>query len=375
MSASPAARILVVDDNEQNRALAKDTLESEGYEVILATSGMEGLRAFEQQAVDCVLLDIRMPGLDGTVVCSKMRALPRGAETPIVFLTAARDLETFDRAIEAGGDDFLTKPVRPSELLVRVQSALKVRRLGAELREQYELVRHQRDALMRLQLQKERLSSFLIHDLKNPVNSLDLHAQLLLRTRGLPEGVRESVEHIRAEARALLRLILNLLDVSKAEEGQLSPAVSEVDLLALVTSVLDSMSVRAKARAIVLSHSFAVTRVRADGDLLRRVLENLIENALRHAPKGSTVHLGSARRGHDIEIRVRDSGSGIPPEMREKIFERFVQVEAGDQPPSRAGRGLGLTFCKLTIEAHGGRIWVEDAAPGAVFVITLPEGD
>lgn len=373
MSQPPLARILVVDDNEQNRALARDALETEGYEVVLATSGAEGLRAFEEHRPDCVLLDIRMPGMDGTIVCSKMRALPHGSETPIVFLTAARDVETFDRAIAAGGDDFLTKPVRPSELLVRVQAALKVRRLGAELREQYELVRRQRDAMMRLQLQKERLSSFIVHDLKNPVNAMDLYAQLLLRTPGLPESARDSVQHIRDEARALLRLILNLLDVSKGEEGQLSPAVADVDLAALATAVLDSMSMRANERAITLEHDLAVTRVRADADLLRRVLENLLDNALRHAPKGSTVHLASARHDGRVEIRVRDNGQGIPPEMREKIFERFVQVETEDRVTMRAGRGLGLTFCKLAVEAHGGSIRVEDAAPGAAFVITLPD--
>jgi two-component system sensor histidine kinase/response regulator len=214
-----------------------------------------------------------------------------------------------------------------------------------------------------------------VHDLKNPVHSMDLHAQLLLRTKGIPATARESAERIRDEARALSRLILNLLDVSKAEEGQLSPVVTEVDLAALVGSVLDSMAMKAKDRTVALEHTLAVTKVKADVDLLRRVLENLVDNALRHAPKASVVHLGAAAQDGWVEIRVRDSGRGVPADMREKIFERFVQVESSDQLETRAGRGLGLTFCRLAVEALAGKIHIEDAAPGAAFVIVLPVGD
>src|SRR5579872_6210225 len=184
--------ILVVDDNDANRSLAQNTLEDEGYRVILASAGEEALAIFAKEAVDCVLLDVRMPGLDGFAVCERLRAAPRGAETPVVFLTALRDVDTFDHALRAGGDDFLTKPVRPTELVIRVQSALKLRKLGADLREQLDLLKHQRDDLLRLQLQKERLMAFVVHDLKNPVNAMDLHAQLLARAPGLPDSVKES---------------------------------------------------------------------------------------------------------------------------------------------------------------------------------------
>lgn len=368
-------RILVVDDNAQNRALAKETLEDEGYEVDLAARGEDALRMFEKSPPDCVLLDIRMPGLDGTATCSLLRAMPGGADVPIVFLTALRDVETFDKAMAAGGDDFLTKPVKPGELVVRVQAALKVRRLSHELREQYELVRHQRDALLRLQLQKERLSAFVVHDLKNPVNSMDLHAQLLLRNKELPPAARESVLRIRDEARALLRLILNLLDISKAEEEQLSPAIATVDLPTLAIAVCDAFSMKSKDAQVTLAHALEATGVRADPDILRRVLENLVDNALRHAPKGSTVTLGSTRSGDHVQIRVRDFGKGVPAELHERVFERFVQVEPENQGLTRTGRGLGLSFCKLAVEAHGGRIWLEDGSPGAIFCVELPAAE
>jgi two-component system sensor histidine kinase/response regulator len=370
----PTARVLVVDDNESNRSLARSTLEDEGYEVIVAAGGAEGIDAFQTELPDCVLLDVRMPGVDGFAVCERIRALPNGSETPVLFLTAFRDVDTFDRALRAGGDDFLTKPIRPTELVVRVQSALKLRRLNVELREHYQLLKHQRDDLLRLQLQKERLTAFVVHDLKNPVNAMDLHAQVLLRDQGLPASARASALAIRAEARHLNRMILNLLDLAKADEGQLSPKRSQVNLRAVVDDVLAELGVNAQVRKVTLQSSLEADRIHADEDLFRRTLTNLVENALRYAPPETAIRVTATRLEDETELRVADSGRGIPPEMRDRIFDPFVQVESGERTVARGGRGLGLTFCKLAVEAHAGRIWVEDGAPGAVFCVRLPHG-
>ena len=117
---APAAKILVVDDNEVSRTVARATLQNQGYTVVLANGGPEALAAFDREAPDCILLDVQMPGMDGVAVCEQIRARPGGADTPVVFLTAQRDLDTFDRALRVGGNDFLAKPVRPAELVVRV---------------------------------------------------------------------------------------------------------------------------------------------------------------------------------------------------------------------------------------------------------------
>jgi signal transduction histidine kinase len=369
----PAATILVVDDNAENRALARATLEDEDYGVILASNGEEGIRAFEQRRPDCILLDVRMPGMDGFAVCTAIRALPGGADTPILFVTALRDLETFDRALLAGCDDFLTKPFRPSELIARVQVALKLRRVSAELREQYDLVRKQRDDLMRLQLQKERLSAFVIHDLKSPVSSIDLGAQLLARDPQLPEHARESAGHIREAARGLLRLILNLLDISKSEEGKLTARSARVDLDSLTRELLQAHAVSAQDRKLTLARTLDVTSAYADTDLLRRVLENLLDNAIRHAPAGSQVRVIAARGDGAVELRVSDDGSGIPAALRDRIFDPFVQDPGRDRPATRSGRGLGLAFCKLAVEAHGGVIAVEDTSRGTTICVRLPD--
>jgi signal transduction histidine kinase len=263
--------------------------------------------------------------------------------------------------------------VRPTELVLRVQAALKLRRMSDELREHYELVRRQRDDLMRLQLQKERLSAFVVHDLKNPVNTLDLHAQLLLRDPTVPGRARESVQHIRDEARSLLRLILNLLDISKSEEGRLVAHRADLDVDALTAEICEAFELRARSSQLALVRQVDVPRVHADKDLLRRVLENLIDNAIRHATAATIVRLSVVRADEATVIRVANAGRGIPEEQREKIFQAFVQGSTEEALVARTSRGLGLAFCRLAVEAHGGTIWVEEGQPGVVFCVRLPD--
>ncbi|HET8937538.1 MAG TPA: hybrid sensor histidine kinase/response regulator [Polyangiales bacterium] len=368
--ASPT--ILVVDDNAPNRQLAQATLEDEGYRVLLAVDGAAAVSMFEREKPDCILLDVRMPVLDGPAACERIRALPGGHDTPVVFLTAQRDVDTFDRALRAGGDDFLTKPVQPSELLLRVQAALKLRKVKAELRDHYDLVRKQRDALMRLQLQKERMSQFLVHDLKNPLGTLDLCAQMLLRDAELSTRSRATVQRMRDEVRTLLHMLLNLLDISRSDEGGLVARKEPIALQGMFDQVVRDFDLKAQAAKLTIAADATSTAVAGDSSLLLRVLENIVENAVRHAPEHSRVQLSASVKNDLVEIRVADQGVGIAPELRERIFEPFVQLEHGDRTIQRNGRGLGLTFCKVAVEAHGGRIWIEDANPGAAICLTVP---
>ena len=367
-------KVMVVGDDADNQAVAQKALQDEGYDVLMAASGQEGVCKFEGEQPDCVLLDLRLPGTDDFV--RSLNVLPGGAETPVIFLRGLDDTDAFDR-VRPGVDDFLTKPVRPAELLVRVHAALRLRRISAELREHYDLVARQRDDLMRLQLQKARLSEFVVHDLKNPINSMDLHAQVVLQAPGLHPSAGESARHIRDEARSLLRLVLNLLDISKSEEGGLAPKQREVDLALLTAEAVDALELKARMGGVTLRCTLDAPTLRADSDLLRRVIENLLDNAIRHAPAGTEVQVTTAHQRSLVEVRVADHGPGIPPEMRTTIFERFfqgVQGESAEPNATRTGRGLGLAFCKLAVEAQGGTIWVEDGNPGAVFCISLPNG-
>jgi signal transduction histidine kinase len=365
----PLTTILVADDNRDNRALAQATLEDEGYRVVLARSGEEAVAKVAAEHPDCIVMDIRMPTIDGIVACERIRALPGGDSIAIVFVTALRDVATFDRADAAGGDDFITKPYRPDELLVRVQTALRLRRIAAERSELYAQLKHQRDQLHRLELQKEQLVAFLVHDFKNPVNAIVLQAQLVMRAKDLVRS-RAAATKIHEETHALLRMITNLLDISKADEGQLVPSVSAIDGGELVQRALEGLEARASASSVRIATQVDASSLRADGDLISRVLANLLDNAIRHAPADSDVRMAISRVADGVEIRVADAGPGVPEDMRESVFERF---RSGPETAGCTNRGLGLAFCKQAVEAHGGRIWIEDGAPGAVFCVSLPQ--
>jgi two-component system sensor histidine kinase/response regulator len=362
--------VLVVDDNAENRALARATLEDEDIPVVLAATGEEGIAAFSRSQPACILLDIRMPGLDGITVCERIRALPHGNHVAIVFVTAQRDVETFDRALRAGGDDFITKPFRPAELLVRIQTAMRLRQMAAERDVLAVELKRQRDELQRLQLHKEQLSAFVVHDLKNPVNAIELLAQRVLRNPSADQRSRDAVVKIQDETRGLLRMITNLLDIGKADEGQLAPMRRAVDAHELVDAVIDELRVRAAAVDVALFTRIEAKQLCVDRDLMHRVLANLIENAIRHAPAGSAIHVSAQPAAGAVELRVADAGEGVPEALRERVFERFVSA---GEATIRTNRGLGLAFCKVAVEAHGGRIWVEDAAPGAVFCVRIAD--
>jgi two-component system, sensor histidine kinase and response regulator len=370
-SVSPST-ILIIDDNAQNRALFTATLQDEGFAVAIASGGHSGVDAFRSEHIDCVLLDVRMPDMDGFAACQQIRQLAGGASVPIIFLTALRDVDTFDQALAAGGDDFLTKPVSPTELVVRVKTALKLSELSGELRANYEILRKQRDDMLRLQLQKERLMSFLIHDLKTPVNGMDLHAQLLARDPGLSDKSRRSVAHIRNEARSLLRMLLNLLDIGRSEEGQLSLHPSRIDLDALIAEVIDLSTAQASEKGVYIRQTPGAGIAVVDADLIRRVVENLLDNAVRYAPKGSDVIIATVRDSDCFELAVRDFGVGVAPAMAQQLFHRYTSRGDDVGSTKRSNRGLGLAFCKLAVEAHGGTVTVQHQSPGTIFSVRIP---
>lgn len=360
--------VLVVDDNVENRALAQATLEDDGYDVLVAKDGAEGIATFEARQPECILLDIQMPGMNGIDVCERIRSLPGGDLVAIVFVTAQREIATFDRALLAGGDDFLTKPFRPSELVVRVQTAMRLRRFAGERSELYAEVKRQRDDLQRLQLQKDQLTAFLVHDFKNPVNSIELQAERVARDPAASERGKSAALAIRQETRSLMRMILNLLDLSRSDEGRLIPARTIVDASTLVTAVVDEQKVAASAvRVSLVAEVTPGLELSADPALLQRMLANLVENAVRHSPEGGIVRITATRVGHATELRVADQGTGVPEKLRAQVFQRF-EGAGGER-----NRGLGLTFCQVAITAHGGDIWIEDAGPGAVFCMRFPD--
>jgi len=166
-----------------------------------------------------------------------------------------------------------------------------------------------------------------------------------------------------------MRMITNLLDLSKADEDRLLPHKQPIELDPLLATIIGEMQPRAQASQVVIPMVTTQLQLVGDPDLVRRILENLVDNAIRYAPTESAISISARKVDDNIEIRIADAGAGVPPALREQVFERFVQLE----DTTRSGHGLGLAFCKVAVEAHGGRIWIEDAMPGAMFCVRFPD--
>jgi signal transduction histidine kinase len=258
----------------------------------------------------------------------------------------------------------------------QVVAHLELRLQMRELTKRAVIIRTQRDSLDLLQRQKDELATLVVHDLKNPLAAILSNAQFTLENK-LSEQAREAVIDIETSAQAMQGLVMNLLDVSRGDEGMLVPEWGEVRIGELVNEVLKLTRRRAEDRKqqIRVTGKLANEVVRGDAELLRRVIENLIDNALRYTsattPGTIEIELGEPSE-EQIDIAVKDRGPGVPAAYRETIFERYAQLEKG-VPSYTRSRGLGLTFCRLAVEAHGGTIAVHDNVPqGSVFRVRLP---
>jgi signal transduction histidine kinase len=232
----------------------------------------------------------------------------------------------------------------------------------------------QHEALVRLELQKEALSAHVVHDLKSPASAIILAASMGLRAEGLSATDRRRWSVVLSSAEHIHRTALNLLDIAGSHQGTLVPVPVEVDLGVLLADVCELFRFQAEGRQQALELCVDVPPIvlRADSELLRRVVQNLVDNALRHSPARSTVRLDAHGDAGGVEVAVCDQGAGVPGGMRDRIFDRYVRL-ADDSDRCSTARGLGLTFCRLAVEAHGGRIWMEDNEPvGSRFCLWIP---
>ena len=364
--------LVFVGVEEPDRARLRAGFDDAGYRISWACNEQEALTMCTQGRPDCVVLDLSSP--EKLRMCRALREQPSCAYTAIICLAPRRDTAVLDRALMAGADELLEKPVTPRELLSHVQALLlQLPGMTEDARRVCQSLRQQRLRLCSLQLQQERTASYIVHDLKEPLSTIDLRAALLLLDTSLPEQARILIERMRTQVRSALLQVLNLLDIRMLDEGHLEARCESVDLFRMVRELLTDFHPRAQARALTLHSDIAVPQIIADPDLLRRTLANLLDNAIRHAPNNSGVAITAHRiSGARVELRVVDAGASIPPSMVERIFEPHVQLD--DAPcRSRAGRGLGLAFCKLAVQAHRGEISVSTVQNRTVFSIKLPE--
>lgn len=363
------ARILVVDDDAIARRSLRAMLERGHYQVETVGGGAEALNIIPVYRPELVLLDILMPGMDGLETCRQIRAIPGCELLPVIFLTADERPETHADAFRAKGDDFLRKPVFPTELIVRIRSLMRLKRLQAE-------IQAERDALLDSQKQKEQLFEFIVHDLKNPLATIQVGLDLLSDREDNPSTLQLQLLRLRETAQGMGRMVQNILDIGRAEQMGLELHRSRIVLREWLPALLQEVEYRAqRLNQVMTCACTGDLELEADQDLLRRVILNLLDNALKYSPSGSRTHLEATAGEGGTLVKVFDEGQGVPEHMRQIIFNKFMRLEE-ENSRIRSSSGLGLTFCQVVAEAHGGRIWVEENQPkGSVFVLEIPAFD
>lgn len=369
----PAApRILVVDDEEINRAVLAAPLERQGWNVERAATAEEALARFRdaerERGFDVVLLDVHLPDGDGLHVMQSMRiATTPDERVPVILVTAGGGPDIRRRGLEAGADDFLSKPVDPHELVCRARTFVALRAAQRVLRQRAE-------QLEELQEARAELARLLVHDLKNPLAGVVTNLEYLHRVARRKDGVEpaelQSLEDARGASRRLLALVEGLVHVEQAETGQLVVARQTTMVRPLLEEIAAMAARDAADRAIAIEVEAApALEASLDRNLVSRAVENLLANALRFA-RGGRVELRGEERQGVLEVSIANTGVGVAPEQRPHLFEKYKPRGAAQKGPHL---GLGLYLCRRVAEAHGGSIaLVDDPGWAARFVLRLP---
>lgn len=365
--ASAGGTVLLVDDEARNRELLQDLLEVRGYSVLSASDGEEGLAIAHEQVPDAVLLDVMMPRIDGFEFCRRLKADERTAIIPVLLVTSLNAREDRLRGIEAGANDFLTKPIDSADLLLRVKNAVRTKRL-------YDQVAAQVQHLQTLEAARDNLVHMIVHDLRSPLTGLHAYLDLIQMSSAATADreIQDIARDAKTIAQRLSRLISQVLDVSRLEAGKMPVVPQRVDLTQLVQAAVTTLGPPPSGVKPVYDVPMHPAPVECDPDLISRVVANLVGNAYKYSPDGEAVQIAIHLRGASARVTVSDSGPGVPAGMQSQIFEKFGQAPHGGRGLG-ASTGLGLTFCKLAVEAHGGGIGIEDAPRrGSTFWIELP---
>jgi two-component system sensor histidine kinase/response regulator len=380
-------KILMVDDEPGNLLALEAVLEDLGHELVRAYSGRDALRRLMTEDFSVILLDVQMPGMDGFETALLIRSRERSRQTPIVFLTAVgRSEEEMSRGYQVGAVDYLVKPFIPEILRYKVTVLMDLQaktrqlqtangdlvRLNATLEERVKErtleLESQSLQLARSNEELKQFASVASHDLREPLRSMSTYLYFLERDLG--EALAgEAKGHMTAaldSAKRMNGLISGLLAFSGVDASDLNQV--PVDCDRLMKEVIEMLAgvIEEKEAILVVGRLPAVM---GNPSLLRQVLQNLVDNALKFSGAVPRIEVGGEVRGAEARLWVRDNGIGIPAKDYDKVFKLFKRLHTREEYP---GSGLGLALCKKIVERHGGRLWVESKpGEGSTFYFTL----
>ncbi len=361
--------ILIVDDEAINRELLVEVLESQGFLTRTAEDGESALAAVDGWQPDTVLLDVMMPGMDGFEVCRRLKSEVTTAHVPILLITALSERADRLQGISAGADDFLNKPVDRGEVMLRVRNAVVRKRLFDDLEDKY-------GRLKELEALRDDFTRMLVHDMRSPLTAISTNLQLLemsLEGDAMTREVSEDLQHTRRGVGVLMDMVGMILDVSRSDAVAVELDTELVDLRKIIEIGVEPLLPLARNHEVEVRLPTDPLRIECDSDLIRRMITNLFGNALKFTPEGGIVRVDTRITEDGVQVRVEDTGPGIPKEEQVRIFDQFTRGAAGKGMGTARSTGLGLSFCKLAVEAHSGQIGVEsEDGAGSLFWFHLP---
>jgi len=362
-------KILIVDDNVFNVQLLVIMLGKNSYRITTATSGTEALQKVESESPDLILLDIMMPDISGYEVAEKLKANQEYQNIPILFLSALNNMEDIIKGFQIGADDYITKPFNKDELLTRITHQISLIEAKRKLLKQNE-------ELKQLIYERDKFYSLIAHDLRSPMGILKMSLNILT---GIPEDsvgqeMYDIISMANRTADEMFSMLDNLLKWAKWQMGRLLPIYQKFNIVELTRSVTQIFSTISELRKItIVFDSKEKIDVNIDIDMIKTVLRNLISNAIKYSPDGSTINVNIKEDEDKVIVSIQDFGRGIKDSDKDKIFDgksNYTTYGANNEE----GSGLGLVLCKEFITKNNGEIWfISKEKEGSTFSFSLPK--